>query len=100
MSGGSGSNPSGGNMDQRISGQLSSNHSLSHFLKDLRRVPSSFGKRSANSNLTNSGKFGKIINISRGGGSDNNIVPFTSMNSSDVNMRQSFIYKSNPVSDG
>lgn len=99
MSGGCGSNPSGGNMEQRISGQLS-NQSLSHFLKDFHRVPSSFGKRSANSNLTNSGKIGKIINMSGGGGSDNHIIPFTSMNSSDVNMRQSFIYRSNPASEG
>ena len=99
MSGGSGSNPSGGNMDRRISGQLS-NQSLSYFLQDLRRLPSSIGKKSANSGLSNSnGKIAKIINISRGGGSDH-IIPFTSMNSSDVNMRQSFIYRSNPSSEG
>jgi hypothetical protein len=98
MSGGSGSNPSGGTINQRISGQLS-NQSLAHFVKEFHRLPSSFGKRSANSGLSNGGKISKIINLSGGGGSDNHIIPFTSMNSSDANMRQSFIYRSNPVSD-
>lgn len=93
MSGGSGSNPSGSgpNIEQRISGNIS-NQSFSYFLKDLRSQPS-IGKRSANSGMTNYNN--KVISIGGGGSDNNRIIPFSSMNGSDVNMRQSFIYKSN-----
>jgi hypothetical protein len=86
MSGGSGSNPSGGNNEHRVSGKFS-NHSLSYFLKEFHRVPSSIGKHSANSGMSSNGKINNVVNISYGGGSDKHIIPFSSMNSSDVNMR-------------